>query len=38
MGRAAADWDMGVVPAGVGQILGVPVVTVAKGIEEDGAG
>lgn len=38
MGRAAADWDMGVVPAGVGQILGLPVVTVAKGIEKDGDG
>lgn len=38
MGRAAADWDMGVVPAGVGQILGVPVVTVAKAIERTGAG
>jgi electron transfer flavoprotein beta subunit len=34
MGRAAADWDMGVVPAGVGQILGLPVVTVAKAIEK----
>jgi electron transfer flavoprotein beta subunit len=37
MGRASADWDMGVVPAGVGQILGLPVVTVAKAIEKDGA-
>lgn len=36
MGRAAADWDMGVVPIGVGQILGLPVVTVAKSIEADG--
>ncbi|HEY5475295.1 MAG TPA: electron transfer flavoprotein subunit beta/FixA family protein [Tepidiformaceae bacterium] len=36
MGRSAADWDMGVVPAGVGQILGVPVVTVAKAIEKNG--
>ncbi len=36
MGRAAADWDMGVVPSGVGQILGLPVVTVAKAIEADG--
>jgi electron transfer flavoprotein beta subunit len=33
MGRSAADWDMGVVPAGVGELLGIPVVTVAKGIE-----
>lgn len=38
MGRAAADWDMGVVPAGVAQMLGVPVVTVARGIEAGGAG
>jgi len=36
MGRAAADWDMGVVPVGVGQLLGVPVVTVAKAIEASG--
>ena len=36
MGRAAADWDMGVVPTGVGQILGLPVVTVAKAIEAAG--
>jgi electron transfer flavoprotein beta subunit len=38
MGRASADWDMGVVPAGVGQLLGVPVVTVAKAIETAGSG
>jgi electron transfer flavoprotein beta subunit len=38
MGRQAADWDMGVVPAGVGQILGMPVVTVAKAIESTPAG
>lgn len=36
MGRAAADWDMGVVPTGVGQLLGLPVVTVAKAIEKSG--
>ncbi len=36
MGRQSADWDMGVVPIGVGQILGIPVVTVAKGIENSG--
>lgn len=36
MGRASADWDMGVVPLGVGQALGVPVVTVAKSIESSG--
>jgi electron transfer flavoprotein beta subunit len=38
MGRAAADWDMGVVPAGVGQILGLPVVSVARAVEAGGAG
>ena len=38
MGRASADWDMGVVPTGVGQALNVPVVTVAKAIEKGGAG
>ena len=37
MGRASADWDMGVVPTGVAQLLGVPVVTLAKGIEANGA-
>ncbi len=37
MGRSAADWDMGVVPAGVGQLLGIPVVTVAKAIDKNGA-
>lgn len=36
MGRAAADWDMGVVPTGVGQLLGLPVVTVAKAIAMSG--
>lgn len=36
MGRAAADWDMGVVPTGVGQLLNLPVVTVAKAIEASG--
>jgi len=36
MGRAAADWDMGVVPTGVATILGYPVVTVAKAIEKSG--
>ena len=34
MGRAAADWDMGVVPTGVGSILDIPVVTLAKAIEK----
>jgi len=37
MGRASADWDMGVVPLGVGSILGLPVVTVAKAVESDGS-
>ena len=37
MGRSAADWDMGVVPYGVGQILGIPVVSVAKAIEKNGS-
>jgi electron transfer flavoprotein beta subunit len=37
MGRQSADWDMGVVPMGVGQILGIPVVTVAKAIEASGS-
>ena len=36
MGRQSADWDMGVVPTGVGQLLNVPVVTLAKGIENSG--
>ncbi len=35
-GRAAADWDMGVVPFGIAQELGIPCVTVAKAIEKDG--
>ena len=38
MGRSSADWDMGVVPTGVGQILGMPVVTIAKGVEQSGGG
>ena len=38
MGRAAADWDMGVVPTGVATILDVPVVTLAKAIEKGGSG
>lgn len=36
-GRSAADWDMGVVPTGLGQLLGLPVVTIAKAIESDGS-
>jgi len=38
MGRQSADWDMGVVPTGVGQLLGIPSVTLAKGIEASGSG
>ena len=33
MGRAAADWDMGVVPMGVAMLLGIPCVSIAKAIE-----
>ncbi|MFL2636265.1 MAG: electron transfer flavoprotein subunit beta/FixA family protein [Tepidiformaceae bacterium] len=33
MGRAAADWDMGVVPIGVAHLLDIPCVTVAKAVE-----
>ncbi|HEX6030893.1 MAG TPA: electron transfer flavoprotein subunit beta/FixA family protein [Tepidiformaceae bacterium] len=35
-GRSAADWDMGVVPQGLGQLLSIPVVTIAKSIEANG--
>ena len=38
MGRQSADWDMGVVPMGVGQILDLPVVTIAKAIESANGG
>ncbi len=38
MGRSSADWDMGVVPVGVGEILGMPVVTIAKAVEPSGSG
>ena len=34
-GRQAADWDNGVVGAGIGELLGVPVVTFAKEIRID---
>ncbi len=36
MGRAAADWDMGVAPVGVAEQLGMPCVTIAKSMELDG--
>lgn len=32
-GRAAADWDYGIAPSGIGELLGIPVVTVAKKVE-----
>lgn len=32
-GRQAADWDQGIVPSGIAQILGIPAVTVAKSVE-----
>ncbi|MEO6197649.1 MAG: electron transfer flavoprotein subunit beta/FixA family protein [Dehalococcoidia bacterium] len=35
-GRQAVDWDMGVVGATLGEILGAPVVTIAKDIQMDG--
>ncbi len=36
MGRASADWDMGVAPLGVAEQLGIPCVTIAKSMELDG--
>ncbi len=35
-GRQATDWDMGVVGLTLGEILGVPVVTIAKEIQLNG--
>ena len=32
-GRAAADWDNGIVPSGMAELLGIPCVTVAKKVE-----
>jgi electron transfer flavoprotein beta subunit len=32
-GRQAADWDMGVVGPGLGELLGVPAVTITKSIQ-----
>ncbi len=37
MGRASADWDMGVAPLGVAEMLEMPCVTIAKSIELDGS-
>jgi electron transfer flavoprotein beta subunit len=36
-GRQAADWDAGIVGAGVGELLGLPVITFAKDIQVEGA-
>lgn len=35
-GRQAVDWDMGVVGSTIAEILGVPVVTLAKDVQLDG--
>jgi electron transfer flavoprotein beta subunit len=35
-GRQAADWDAGVVGAGVGELLGLPVITFAKDVQVEG--
>jgi electron transfer flavoprotein alpha/beta subunit len=35
-GRQAVDWDMGVVGSTIAEILGVPVVTLAKGVKMEG--
>jgi electron transfer flavoprotein beta subunit len=32
-GRQAADWDMGIVGPGLGELLGVPAVTITKSVE-----
>jgi electron transfer flavoprotein beta subunit len=32
-GRQAADWDMGVVGPGLGELLGVPAVTISKAVQ-----
>lgn len=32
-GRQAADWDQGIVPSGIAQILGIPAITVGKSVE-----
>ncbi|MPZ21953.1 MAG: electron transfer flavoprotein subunit beta/FixA family protein [Dehalococcoidia bacterium] len=31
-GRQATDWDMGVVPAGIGELLGWPIVSIVKSV------
>ncbi len=35
-GRQAVDWDMGVVGSTMAEIMGVPVVTLAKGVQMEG--
>ena len=35
-GRQAVDWDMGVVGSTIAEILGLPVVTIAKEVKLDG--
>jgi len=35
-GRQAADWDQGVVPTGIAELLGLPCVTVAKSVTAAG--
>jgi electron transfer flavoprotein beta subunit len=35
-GRQAADWDAGIVGCGIGELLGIPVVTFAKDVRVDG--
>lgn len=37
-GRQAADWDAGIVGCGVAQLLGIPVVTFAKGVQVEADG
>jgi electron transfer flavoprotein beta subunit len=32
-GRQAADWDMGIVGPGLGELLGVPAVTISKSVQ-----
>lgn len=35
-GRQAADWDQGIVPSGIAELLGLPVITVAKSVTVTG--
>src|SRR5687768_3425683 len=36
-GRQAADWDAGIVGCGIAELLGLPIVTFAKGVRVAGA-